>query len=51
MTEGDIVVGVNGIAIDLNSPFVNLLKELTPGIPTELFIPRGDEQLIITVAT
>ena len=51
VTEGDIVVGVNGVAIDLNSPFVNLLKELTPGIPTELFILRGDEQLIVVVAT
>tara|TARA_Y100000588_G_scaffold393716_1_gene510819 strand:- start:1531 stop:2640 length:1110 start_codon:yes stop_codon:yes gene_type:complete len=47
--QGDVVVGVDGIAVDLESPFVNLVA--IAGIPSELelFVVRGKEQLVISV--
>ena len=47
---GDVVVGVNNIAVDLARPFVNLLKALGPGDVVELAVIRGGQQLVITVA-
>ena len=47
---GDIVVGVNGAAIDLDHPFVNLLKGLRPGERAELAVVRDGQQLSIAVS-
>jgi len=46
---GDIVVGVNGIQIDADFPFVNLLGFAETGEALELFVLRAGEQLVITV--
>ncbi|MYE46215.1 MAG: PDZ domain-containing protein [Chloroflexi bacterium] len=46
---GDIVTAVNGVAIDLDHPFVNLLKPLQPGEPAELTVVRAGQQLSIAV--
>ena len=47
---GDIVVAVNGVAIDLDHPFVNLLKALRPGEIAELTVVRDGQQLSIAVS-
>lgn len=47
---GDIVVAVNGAAIDLDHPFVNLLKALAPGELAELGVVRDGQQLSIVVS-
>lgn len=46
---GDIVTAVNGVAIDLDNPFVNLLKPLQPGETAELTVVRAGRQLSIAV--
>ena len=46
---GDIVVGVNGIQIDADFPFVNLLGLAETGEELQLFVLRGEEQLLIPV--
>ena len=46
---GDIVTAVNGVAIDLDNPFVNLLKPLRPGEVADLTVVRGGQQLSIAV--
>ncbi len=46
---GDIVVGVNGIQIDADYPLVNLLRSSRTGEELELFVLRGDEQVIVRV--
>ncbi len=46
---GDVVVGVDGIAVDLDTPFVNLLAFAVVGEELELFVVRGEEQLVIRV--
>jgi S1-C subfamily serine protease len=46
---GDIVVGLNGVAVDLENPLVNLLKRLETGAPAELAVLRGTEQLVFDV--
>ena len=46
---GDIVTAVNGVAIDLDYPFVNLLKPLRPGETAELTLVRAGQQLLIAV--
>ena len=47
---GDIVVAVNGVAVDLDRPFVNLLKALAPGELAELTVFRDGRQLRIPVS-
>jgi 2-alkenal reductase len=47
---GDIVVGVNGVAVNLEQPFVNMLKLLPAGARVDLAILRGGQQLEISVA-
>ena len=47
---GDIVVGLNGVAVDLENPLVNLLKRLETGAPAELAVLRGNEQLVFDIA-
>lgn len=47
---GDIVVGVNGVAVDLENPLVNLLKRLDAGASAELAVIRGNEQLTFDLA-
>ncbi len=46
---GDIVTAVNGVAIDLDQPFVNLLKPLRPGETADLTVVRAGQQLSIAV--
>lgn len=46
---GDIVVGVSGVQIDADFSFVNLLGFAETGEALELFVLRGDQQLIIPV--
>ena len=46
---GDIVIGVNGVGIDLDAPFVNLLKALPAGARPSLAILRGGRPQTITV--
>lgn len=47
---GDIVVAVNGVAIDFDNPLPNLLKRLPRGADAEFLIVRGSVQLVITVS-
>jgi len=47
---GDIVVAVNGVAIDFQQPLVNLLKALPPDAPLELAVLRNGEQLVIPIS-
>ena len=46
---GDIVTAVNGAAVDLDHPFVNVLKALRPGETAELTVVRAGQQLSIAV--
>lgn len=46
---GDVIVGVDGVAVDENNPFANLLASATVGVGLDLFVVRGDEQLVIPV--
>ena len=46
---GDIVTAVNGVAVDLDHPFVNLLKPLRPGETADLTVVRAGQQLSIAV--
>lgn len=47
---GDIVVGVNGVAVDLVTPFVNLLKDLRQGDRAELAVLRNGQPIRINVS-
>ena len=47
---GDIVVAMNGVAVDFDSPLPNLLKRLPRGVDAEFLIVRGGAQLAITVS-
>lgn len=47
---GDIVLGVNGVAVDLLTPFVNLLKDLRPGDRAELAVLRNGQPVRINVS-
>ena len=46
---GDIVVGVNGVAVNTSTPLANLLGTVPAGEELDLFVVRGDEQLVIPV--
>jgi len=46
---GDVVVGVDGVAVDATRPLANLLAFAVAGEELELFVARGDEQLVIPV--
>jgi S1-C subfamily serine protease len=46
---GDIVIGVNGVQIDHDFPFVNLLGFAETGEELDLFVLRGDAQVVISV--
>ena len=46
---GDIVVAVNGAAVDLERPFVNLVKELDPAATAELTVVRAGVRLSVPV--
>ena len=48
--EGDIVVGVGGVAVDFDHPFVNLLELVSPGESAELDILRDDQLLRLIVS-
>jgi len=44
-----VVVGVDGIAVNVDVPFANLLASAVAGVELELFVVRGAEQLVIPV--
>jgi len=46
---GDVVVGVDRVAVDADNPFANLLAFAEAGVELELFVVRGVEQLVIAV--
>ncbi|MSQ42200.1 MAG: trypsin-like serine protease [Dehalococcoidia bacterium] len=50
LRAGDIVVAVNGAAIDLDHPLPNLLKALKRPANAELLVLRSGRQLSITVS-
>jgi S1-C subfamily serine protease len=47
--RGDVVVGVDGTAVNAITPFANLLASAVAGVELDLFVVRGDEQLVIPV--
>ena len=47
---GDVIVEVNGEAVDLERPFVNLLKALAPGEAAALTVVRGERRFVIPVS-
>ncbi|HJM90223.1 MAG TPA: trypsin-like peptidase domain-containing protein [Dehalococcoidia bacterium] len=47
---GDIVVGMNGIAVDFDNPLPNLLKRLSPGATADFFVLRNGRELLIPVS-
>lgn len=47
---GDIVVGMNGVAVDFDNPLPNLLKRLPRGADAELLVVRGERQLLFTLS-
>ncbi len=49
LAAGDIVVGVNGRAIDSSHPLVNLLKPLPAAGSAELLIVRDGREIVVTV--
>ena len=49
VVAGDIVIGVNGVAVDLDTPFVNLLKALPAGARPNLSILHNGRQQAVTV--
>ncbi len=49
LAAGDIVVGVNGRAIDSGHPLVNLLKPLPAAGSAELLILRDGREIVVTV--
>jgi serine protease DegQ len=48
---GDIIVGLNGVQIDLDTPLVNLLKAVRPGTRVDLALVRAGQPTRISVAT
>jgi S1-C subfamily serine protease len=49
IAAGDIVMAVNGVPIDVERPFVNLLAAVPTGDEVQLTILRGDQTLEATV--
>jgi len=49
VTTGDIVVGVDALQVDGSQPFANLLAFAQVDVGLDLFVVRGDEQLVIPV--
>ena len=49
IAAGDIVVAVNGVPIDVERPFVNLLAAVPTGDEAQLTILRGEQALEVTV--
>ena len=47
---GDIVVALNGVAIDFDNPLPNLLKRLAPGQLADLLIIRAGRERLITLS-
>ena len=48
---GDIIVAVNGTAIDFQRPLVNLLQALPPDAPLELSILRDGDAVTLSIAS
>ncbi len=48
---GDIVLGLNNIEIDLDTPLVNLLKDVRPGARVELQVVRNGQPVVVPVTT
>ncbi|MCY4640264.1 MAG: trypsin-like peptidase domain-containing protein [Chloroflexi bacterium] len=49
LLPGDIVVGVNGRAVNSGAPLVNLLKTLSLSGPAELLIVRAEREIVVAV--
>ena len=47
---GDIVVAMNGVAVDFDNPLPNLLKRLAPGQLVDLLIIRDGRERLITLS-
>ena len=47
--SGDIVVAVDNVPVGSNTPFVNLVALAVAGEELDLFVVRGNEQLVIPV--
>ncbi|MEE8337044.1 MAG: trypsin-like peptidase domain-containing protein [Dehalococcoidia bacterium] len=50
MRAGDIIVAINGVAIDFDNPLPNLLKRLAPGADANLLVIRGRREFLITLS-
>jgi S1-C subfamily serine protease len=50
MAAGDIVVAVNGVAIDFDNPLPNLLKRLPRGADANLLVVRDGRQFLIPLS-
>lgn len=48
---GDLVLGFNNVQIDLDTPMVNLLKDVRPGTRVELQIVRSGQPVVVGVTT
>ena len=48
---GDLVLGLNNVQIDLDTPMVNLLKDVRAGTRVELQIVRGGQPVVVGVTT
>ncbi len=51
MRSGDIVLGFNNIQIDLDTPMVNLLKDVRPGTRILLQVVRDGQPVVVGVTT
>jgi 2-alkenal reductase len=49
IVPGDIVLGVNGAAVTLDEPFVNLLKRVPRGQRVDLAVLRGGQTVVVSM--
>jgi S1-C subfamily serine protease len=49
IVPGDIVIGVNGVPVTLDVPFVNLLKRVQRGQRVDLAVLRGGQTIVVSV--
>ena len=51
MRVGDIVLGFNNVQIDLDTPMVNMLKDVRPGSRILLQVVRDGQPVVVGVTT
>jgi 2-alkenal reductase len=49
IVTGDIVIGVNGAPVTLDTPFVNLLKRVQRGQRVDLAVLRGGQTVVVSI--